>query len=490
MILFLKHLWKDDDGVALAFGITFFLLAFLLAMSVYAAGETVRRRLELQNAVDAAAYSGTVVQADTLSRVACVNQAMSWTYVMMNRRCMDYVSDKWLEKVEQEWDKNFRSVREEWNWQSTCGTRNEGSDFWTGYGGKHREILLNRSQMVNIDRIKAERKSAAAQGKGYRALAPMIERDRKTLAAMFQAERNLLGEMPLRIDHAVKAAFYANISETPNDGAAGGAEISHVLLQESPFSYTEIMKNNAEQERIFLVFGDFRPDFREISPRGIDKWWIRSPEGQDGFHRKYTQTSMLLAEWQWFGIKYINTGTACVPHPKGVGPNMVRGSDVEDGYFQCGEVAKAYRLTEEFFGRKGSIVVGAKRKLNNPFAFMFHGDVQGLFYAFSVPDKRCMWTVAAARAGYASPFDKTPGLYENTFLRVSEQDTWNLRESDWDASFLPAALAFDRGKDRKFTGNGKVLPEVYGKLAPGSVAAPPGMKGDFQLQNAREALKH
>src|SRR5574344_791877 len=153
MILFLKHLWKDDDGVALAFGITFFLLAFLLAMSVYAAGETVRRRMELQNAVDAAAYSGTVVQADTLSRVACVNQAMSWTYVMMNRRCMDYVSDKWLEKVEQEWDKDFRSVREEWNWQSTCGTRNEGSDFWTGYGGKHREILLNRSQMVNIDRI-------------------------------------------------------------------------------------------------------------------------------------------------------------------------------------------------------------------------------------------------------------------------------------------------------------------------------------------------
>ena len=67
-------------------------------MSVYAAGETVRQRMELQNAADAAAYSGAAVQADTLSRVVCINQAMSWTYVMMNRRVMDYITDKWQTK--------------------------------------------------------------------------------------------------------------------------------------------------------------------------------------------------------------------------------------------------------------------------------------------------------------------------------------------------------------------------------------------------------
>lgn len=39
---------KDEDGVALAFGITFFLLVFLVGMSIYAAGETVRQRMELQ----------------------------------------------------------------------------------------------------------------------------------------------------------------------------------------------------------------------------------------------------------------------------------------------------------------------------------------------------------------------------------------------------------------------------------------------------------
>lgn len=492
---FLKHLAKDEDGVALAFGITFFLLVFLLGMSVYAAGETVRQRMELQNAADAAAYSGAAVQADTLSRVACINQAMSWTYVMMNRRVMDYITDKWLEKVEQEWDKDFRSVREEWNWQSTCGTRIEGQDFWAGFGGAHKQLFLNRSQMVNIDEIKQARKSAAGQQKGYQQLAPCIDRDRKTLRAMHQAEANLLSEMPQRIENAVKNAVDTNISGTPNDEAAGGAAIAHVLLQNDPSSYMEIMKNQADQERIFLVFGDFKPDPREISPRGTDQWWIRFPEG-DGFQREYRQKpNHLIAEWQWFGIKYINTGTACVPYPKGVGSNTVRGMDVQDGYFRCGEPALSYRLKEDFFGRKGTILVGLKRKLNNPFAFLFAGSKpQGLFSAFSVRDKRSMWTASAARAGYASPTgDRRDGAYEITFLPVAEKDTWNLCEPDWDATFIPVSAAFDKGKERKFTrGSPEPLAEIYQKLAPDSISAPPGMSsgGDFDVNSAREALRH
>ena len=43
----MSYFWKNEDGVALAFGITFFLLVFMLGMSVYAAGETVRQRMEL-----------------------------------------------------------------------------------------------------------------------------------------------------------------------------------------------------------------------------------------------------------------------------------------------------------------------------------------------------------------------------------------------------------------------------------------------------------
>lgn len=484
---------KDEDGVALAFGITFFLLVFLVGMSIYAAGETVRQRMELQNAADAAAYSGAAVQADTLSRVACINQAMSWTYVMMNRRIMDYITDKWLEKVEREWNSDQRSVREMWNWLSTCGTRIQGTDYWVGFGGMHKQIFLNNSQMVGIDTIKMQRKAAAAMGKGYKQLSSYIDRDRKTLKAMHQAEKNLLSELPKRIEKAVKHAIEENISGTPNDDAAGGAGISYVLLQNDPSTYTEIMKNQADQEKCFLVFGGFQPQTSEISSRGTDKWWTRSPSGE-GFHREYSQKSSLSAQWQWFGIQYILTGEACVPTPK-MGANQVRGQDVRNGYFRCSERAKPYRLTEDFFGRKGTILVGLKRKLNNPFAFLFaNGKPEGLFSAFSIKDGRSMWTASAARAGYASPTkQRSRGAYESTFMDVADRDTWNLCEQDWDALLLPVAIAFDKGRNRKFTkGDKEPLQQVYQELNPGALSAPAGMTagGEFEASHAREALHH
>ena len=487
MKAFLRHLWRADDGVALAFGITFFLLVFLLGMSVYAVGETARQRLELQNAADAAAYSGAVVQADTLSRVACINQAMSWTYVMMNRRIMDYITDKWLEKVERQWDQDLQGVRENWNWLSSCGTRIESVDYSVG-STMHKFVQLN-SMPVNIDVIKAERKAAAAQGKNYLFLGPMIDMDRRTLAAMRRAEENLFSDLPKRIENAVRQAVRENISETPNDKAAGGAQISHVLIQNDPDTYTETMKNNDQQEKIFLVFGDFKPDVKEISRRGVDRWWVRDGGGE-GFKRKYSQGGALTAMWEWRGTMWQVSGESCNPILK-FGSSTVRGSDVQDGYFSCREAAKPFRLKENFFADKGTVLVGVKRKLNNPFAFLFAGgSPQGLFSAFTIRDGRSMWAAAAARAAYSPPGNKQKGAYEVTFRNVSARDSWNLCEADWDAVFIPVANAFDQGRDGAFQKSGKSpLAEVYSKLSPGSVQAPPGMSGSFDV-GTREALKH
>ena len=481
-----ERLIHGEDGVALAFGITFFLLIFLLGMSVYAAGETVRQRMELQNAADAAAYSAAVVQADTLSRVACINKAMSWTYVMLNRRCMDYSVDKWLEKVEQKWDEDFDRVRN-WNMQSTCGTRIEGTDYRAGIAA-HRTVLLNSSTTM-IDIIKAQRKAAAAAGKSYDALRTWIGWDRETLAAMRRAEENLFSSLSSRIEKVVDASIKANISETPNDSAAGGAGISHVLIQKSYDTYTETMRNNAEQEKIFLVFGEFRPDPKEISTRGVDVWWNRDGGGE-GFKRKYNQSGSLMAMWNWHGIKWVLTPDACVPVPI-FGMTAVRGSEVQDGYFETREAAKPFRLKKEFFGGKGTILVGVKRRLNNPFAFLFDGgSAQGLFSAFTIRDKRSMWAVAAARGAYAPPDHSRKGSYEATFLNVNAAESWNLCEADWDAVFIPVVNAFDEGVDRVFKKSGKnPLSEVYAKLSPGSVSAPPGMSGSFDL-GSREGLLH
>ena len=89
-------LGRDEDGAALVITLAIFFLMYLGCMGVYAVSMAVKERIQLQNAADAAAYSAAVVQADTLSRIATINRAMSWTYVDMTRHQMDYIVRRWL----------------------------------------------------------------------------------------------------------------------------------------------------------------------------------------------------------------------------------------------------------------------------------------------------------------------------------------------------------------------------------------------------------
>lgn len=87
---------RDERGYAVMATLAIFLFLFVLCAAVYAVGETIHERIKIQNACDAAAYSAAAVQADGLSRMACVNRAMSWTYVQMSNRQMDYITYRWL----------------------------------------------------------------------------------------------------------------------------------------------------------------------------------------------------------------------------------------------------------------------------------------------------------------------------------------------------------------------------------------------------------
>jgi hypothetical protein len=91
-----RRLAREESGMALLMTLGFFLMLYILCCGVYATGETIRQRIELQNACDAAAYSAAVVQADALSRMAVVNRALSWTYVQLCREQMDYIVFSWL----------------------------------------------------------------------------------------------------------------------------------------------------------------------------------------------------------------------------------------------------------------------------------------------------------------------------------------------------------------------------------------------------------
>ncbi|MBQ7252068.1 MAG: hypothetical protein IJS32_05645 [Kiritimatiellae bacterium] len=91
-----KRLAREESGAALLLTLAVFLLLFVICCGVFAIGETIRQKTELQNACDAAAYSAAVAQADVLSRMAVVNRSMAWTYIQLCRAQMDYIVFRWL----------------------------------------------------------------------------------------------------------------------------------------------------------------------------------------------------------------------------------------------------------------------------------------------------------------------------------------------------------------------------------------------------------
>lgn len=106
-----ERLAREESGVALLLTLAVFLLLYILCCGVYATGELIRQKTEVQNACDAAAYSAAVVQADALSRMAVVNRAMAWTYIQLCREQMDYITFAWLKLTCKRfnWDKKNKA---------------------------------------------------------------------------------------------------------------------------------------------------------------------------------------------------------------------------------------------------------------------------------------------------------------------------------------------------------------------------------------------
>lgn len=99
------------SGSALVFAIGCFFFLFVLVLSIYSLGETIRRKTELQNACDAAAYSAAVVQADALSRMAVLNRAMAWSYIQTTKMQMDYIAYKWLKHVRDCFEADMENIK-------------------------------------------------------------------------------------------------------------------------------------------------------------------------------------------------------------------------------------------------------------------------------------------------------------------------------------------------------------------------------------------
>lgn len=104
------RLWREESGVAMMLFLCLSLVLFILCLSAWFFGENIRRKAELQNVCDAAAYSAAAVQADGLSRMAVVNRAMSWSYIQMTKMQMDYITLRWLELTKERYEKDYRNT--------------------------------------------------------------------------------------------------------------------------------------------------------------------------------------------------------------------------------------------------------------------------------------------------------------------------------------------------------------------------------------------
>jgi len=128
-------------------------------------------------------------------------------------------------------------------------------------------------------------------------------------------------------------------------------------------------------------------------------------------------------------------------------PELLSGGEKEMYY--TGALCMPLILNQLFFGKQGSLVVGLSRKCKNPWDEIFGRVSEGLYKAFN-PKVKNMWAVSAARAGYRDPSDT--GRYQIAYTDPAPlssssspeqlKKNWNLKETDWDAVFLPVKDAW------------------------------------------------
>lgn len=489
---FCLRLWRDESGVVLATTVVVFLTLFMIACTVYSVGDTVRQKIELQNAADAAAYSAALVQADALSRIAALNRAMAWTYMHMCRYEQDYIVDKWLEKVVQKFWPDYNQARQ-YNFSGNCNL-GDPNFFWAGISqGENKKILLNQRHHESIQTIEQQRQQAAGKRKSYNALSARIDDCRENIKKMIQAQKDIIEVYPKKLGETCREILKANIQDTVNDrdAPAGGADIRFKLLPKEGDhkGYFEIEKD----ELAFLGYIDKKPENLQMTPGGGEnRWWkLKSGPIRRGYEQ---QGNRLLAEWSWWSSRWQMTKAGCVlVGTQGPNRNSVKGQDVyTEKYFNT-EPCEPQKLTKDYFAGKGTIVVGVARRLNNPWQFVVAGrgaGDRGIFDASSVDrDQRFMWAAAAARAGHRFK-DGAKGEYQMTYWNVGPDDPkhWNIKRSDWDAELLPLRRARTPGEDGRWTGGpsgGALLQELSG----GGWEALSGSGGGLGTQSAPALMR-
>lgn len=451
---FCIRLWKDEGGVVLALTVIVFLSLFVMACSVYAIGENIRQRIEIQHAADSTAYAAAVVQADGVSRMAAINRAMAWTYAQLVKMQMDYIAHKWLDEVIEQY-KEDRDDSEDFNESSIDGCDACTSKCPIGFDTLGIPELVFGKWFIGDPltfippALDPPLSNLDVNGDGdwftnveimntlerVRLLLPLpvelrIELSKLNIEFMNLAQDALELALPFQISQAVDEAIRINMqnAETPADVLAGGADIRYALMLNQIHAavanplVVDYFDENIDEEDFFLRFGIENLAEDEFQS-GWDTWFPLTSEsgGEDGFQRKYDTAFDLTASWRYRGTRWLcipipnpfDPPCSCLKIPIGFHGTLIIGSlrevkasdddvGLDDDDYETA-IAHPRRLIPGFFAEEGAIVVGVARKVNNPLQALVGaaGNPAGLFNAFAVhAEPRYMWSAAASRAGY------------------------------------------------------------------------------------------
>lgn len=475
-----RSLLCGDDGAALVITLAVFFLLYLLCMGSLAVGTAVKERIQLQNACDAAAYSAAVIQADTLSRIATLNRAMSWTYVQMTRRQMDWVTYKWLREVRAHWldDRNWAK---EWARLNSidCGCttfRHHGNDWncsaITLYGA------MNVTWGVSEQSINGHNGNFLSTHVGGD---ESFYANRTAMTAQIEADWRTVREINLAVDR-LKDEYPSELLSAVYDmrDVNGGNPRPEVSFEpEDVDRFSEYIANTDSGEDRFLSFIGLtrKSAFRNSGSHPGGAWFVRS--GGRGFRRGYRwDAEKLRAEWTWYSNgwhckniegKDIHVGPvpcltcrhpshekcSCLPGPAFHARIYADNGSSKDRYYETPDQYQAFPLvlTEDYFGKAGTLTVGLARRNRNPLAAIW-GDEDTIRWSgvLSAFNPFCQDTVvfSSAKAGYkrlGEEYDDAGNLTREYRIDWDDNQDWNLCQSDWDAVFVPVRMAQTMARD-------------------------------------------
>lgn len=409
---------RGEEGVALVVTLALFMFLYVSAAGVFAIGRAVKDKVALQNAVDAAAYSAAIVEADTLSKIATINRAMAWTYVSMIRHHMDYVTWKWLNRTVNQYKAD-----------------EEGAELIGALapayapGDPDRDVKLKNGQTPKILAL------AASDQKGAEIIGKIIA-DRNSIAAMAQECDLLIAELKTRVPTVVADILEANLPPNLGDWCY------YNVNMENPAAWTNSLQNviaNKQQiEDLFLKFAEDGIDVNAIEKpfHTFNPYWFPNVQGTISRRFEYqNQDAQLKSSW------YYKKGLVVLPD------QVVLDDKESDDYYTSSEPSPLV-LKPDYFNdsqkiARGAITVAVAMQARNPWEefVVRSGDSAGFYDVFN-PAKATKWVyaIASAQAGYrplGAEKSNQPPQYSLNYVEGE-----NLRTDDWDAVFVPVSRAF------------------------------------------------